>query len=268
MKKLIAMLLLVSSPLAFTQELHTFSNGEVADAEKINENFSALLARIDQLEQRIDATRIGLVAHWNFDSCDGTDQSGNGYDAEIFGTPTCVSGAVGAALALSETTPDYLLTSKDLKLSGDSFTLSGWIYIDEFVGDWECVISRQKTDGLGIADSYSLCINANGSVYFWFTDPGQRSVSCCAVSLGTWTHLAVVVDEGVGTVYLNNEQSTTFAINPIVGSDDLRVCLGCNDYTSRDVPDHNFNGNLDDVRVYNRALSQNEIASLFELGSF
>ena len=268
MKKLIAWSLAFWIFSASAQELHTFSNGEVADAEKINENFSALLARIDQLEQRIDATQIGLVAHWNFDSCDGTDESGNGYDAEIFGTPTCVTGAVGAALALNEAIPDYLLTSKDLKLSGDSFTLSSWIYIDEFVGDWECVITRQKTDGLGFDDSYSLCINANGSVYFWFSDPGQRSVSCCTVSPGNWIHLAVVVDEGAGTVYLNNEQSTTFAINPITGSDDLQVCLGCNDYTSREVPGHNFNGNLDDVRVYNRALSQNEIASLFELGSF
>ena len=42
MKKLIAILLLVSSPFVFTQELHTFSNGEVADAEKINQNFEAL----------------------------------------------------------------------------------------------------------------------------------------------------------------------------------------------------------------------------------
>jgi len=43
MKKLIAILLLVSSPFVVTQELHTFSNGEVADAEKINQNFQYVL---------------------------------------------------------------------------------------------------------------------------------------------------------------------------------------------------------------------------------
>ena len=42
MKKLTALLLLISSSLAFGQELHTFTNGEVADAEKINQNFERL----------------------------------------------------------------------------------------------------------------------------------------------------------------------------------------------------------------------------------
>lgn len=46
MKKLIAPLLLISSSFVFGQELHTFSNGEVADAEKINENFEALKSEI------------------------------------------------------------------------------------------------------------------------------------------------------------------------------------------------------------------------------
>ena len=39
MKKLFAALMMISSSLVSAQELHTFSNGEVADAEKINENF-------------------------------------------------------------------------------------------------------------------------------------------------------------------------------------------------------------------------------------
>lgn len=46
MKKLFASFLLISSTLASAQELHTFSNGEVADAEKINENFEALKSEI------------------------------------------------------------------------------------------------------------------------------------------------------------------------------------------------------------------------------
>ena len=46
MKKLFASFLLISSTLASAQELHTFSNGEVADADKINENFEALKSEI------------------------------------------------------------------------------------------------------------------------------------------------------------------------------------------------------------------------------
>ena len=271
MRYFLLSLLLIFPNLASAQELVEFENGQVADADMINENFSALLSRIDQLElwrDRFVAAQDGLIAHWNFDSCDGADRSRNGYDAEIFGNPACVSGVIGAALALNEATPDYLLTSKDLKLDGTSYTLTSWAYIDEFVGDWECVISRQKTDGLTALDAYSLCVRANGSVYFWLSDPNQRSVVCCNVSAEKWVHLAVVVDAGAGAIYLNGEQSKTFEAFPIESSDDIQVCLGCNDYTASEVPIHNFNGKLDDVRVYNRALSQTEIASLFELGSF
>jgi len=46
MKKLFASFLLISSSLVSAQELHTFSNGEVADADKINENFEALKSEI------------------------------------------------------------------------------------------------------------------------------------------------------------------------------------------------------------------------------
>lgn len=42
MKRLLVLLLLFFPGLVSAQELHTFSNGEVADAEKINENFEAL----------------------------------------------------------------------------------------------------------------------------------------------------------------------------------------------------------------------------------
>ena len=49
MKKLIVLILVMSSGSSFAQQLHTFSNGDVADAEKINDNFSALKETLDNL---------------------------------------------------------------------------------------------------------------------------------------------------------------------------------------------------------------------------
>lgn len=46
LKRLLVLLLLFFPSLASAQELHTFSNGEVADAKKINENFEALKSEI------------------------------------------------------------------------------------------------------------------------------------------------------------------------------------------------------------------------------
>lgn len=49
MKKWIAIILLTAAGSSFAQELHTFSNGDVADAEKINENFNTLKETVDNL---------------------------------------------------------------------------------------------------------------------------------------------------------------------------------------------------------------------------
>ena len=60
-------LLLVASfliaPLVSAQELHTFSNGGVADAEKINENFRLLLAEIEALQSRVEAIEVPPVGY-------------------------------------------------------------------------------------------------------------------------------------------------------------------------------------------------------------
>ena len=52
MKRLLLSLILFFPPALAAQELHTFSNGEVADAEKINENLNLLLKKIDALEEQ------------------------------------------------------------------------------------------------------------------------------------------------------------------------------------------------------------------------
>lgn len=53
MKRLLVLILLAFPALTSAQELHTFSNGEVADAEKINENLNLLLKKIDALEEQV-----------------------------------------------------------------------------------------------------------------------------------------------------------------------------------------------------------------------
>ena len=55
MKRLLLSLILFFPTALVAQELHTFSNGEVADAEKINENFEFLVKTIEALQSRIGA---------------------------------------------------------------------------------------------------------------------------------------------------------------------------------------------------------------------
>ena len=60
MRKLFLSLLMISSSLVSAQELHTFSNGEVADAEKINENFEQLNLRLESFESQLISEEINV----------------------------------------------------------------------------------------------------------------------------------------------------------------------------------------------------------------
>ncbi len=79
--------------------------------------------------------------------------------------------------------------------------------------------------------------------------------------VGSWTHIAVTMSANVGTLYVNGVSvaSSTFTLK----RSDLSLSaywLGKSAYVS---PDPNLNGVLDEVYVYNRALSGAEIAALF-----
>ena len=60
LRYLLLSLLLISSSIVFAQELHTFSNGEVADAEKINENFEQLNLRLESFESQLISEEINV----------------------------------------------------------------------------------------------------------------------------------------------------------------------------------------------------------------
>ena len=63
MKKLFASLLMILSSLVSAQELHTFSNGEVADAEKINENFTILQDGFNHASGRLTSVESRVVSN-------------------------------------------------------------------------------------------------------------------------------------------------------------------------------------------------------------
>jgi len=65
MRVIVAIVVVAVTQLASAQELHTFSNGEVADAEKINENFEAINAQVREAQTArslyINGNRVGVV---------------------------------------------------------------------------------------------------------------------------------------------------------------------------------------------------------------
>ena len=78
-----------------------------------------------------------------------------------------------------------------------------------------------------------------------------------AIPLGTWTHLATTYDGTTLRVYVNGVQVGSLAATGTIASSTGQVTIGGNS-----VWGEYFAGAVDDVRIYNRALSAAEITSL------
>ena len=196
----------------------------------------------------------GLVAAYAFDENIGTtvtDSSGLGNSGTVSNT-TWTTGHSGSALKFNGTSSWVTIApAASLNLS-TGMTLEAWVNPSTGSG-WRSVILKERSGGL----SYALYSSNGASRPGGWTDNGGNDyfvLGNAAVALNTWTHLAVTYDGTSLRFYTNGVLVNTEAGIPTIlqGSGSLRV-------GGDSIWGEYFRGVIDDVRVYNRALSVDEI---------
>jgi hypothetical protein len=229
----------------------------------------------------------GLVGLWSFDGKDvnwgtGTayDRSGSGNNGSLVNMSTSTSpaiGKIGQALKFDGST-NYISVSNSASLqplTGD-WSVGFWIYrLGTGAGDYPQVIgSRPWVAGLdkGWAVSYTtasglLCSHfADGTTGFDVNTSGA-SCSVNTVPLNSWQHWVAVFSRSTGKlVYYKNgaldtQNSPTFPSGTVNQTDNANIGREIGGANNR-----KLNARLDDVRVYNRALSATEVKALYNLG--
>lgn len=221
----------------------------------------------------------GLVGHWKLDETSGTsaaDSSGSALTGTMQGSMDAAADTVGGKLATAldfDGTNDRISlgTSNTLNLYND-FTVSAWINprdmgeSDGGIGyDIGTVFSRY-TNG---ASGYMLLISdysGGNRLGFYSEGTGDTIASNSgAITRNAWQHVAVVKQAASDTV--------TLYINGIVvgsGSNDVQSQTNAPAYIGAwpDAPGgvSTFDGAIDDLRVYNRALSAQEVSQLYHYG--
>jgi hypothetical protein len=198
------------------------------------------------------AAPTGLVAAYSFDDGAGSvlsDASGNGHDGTISGA-TWTNGHSGGALSFDGTSG-----SVDLGALGtfyqNGFTLEGWVKKQGtkkdvgLVGSWSGSGGPMLwVDHLG--GDYQLTLGTSG--LSGYLDSGRTPVA------GQWQYLSATFDGTTARFYVDGTEVANRAVSGSVGSSN-NWRLGA--YGS---PIGGFfDGLLDDVRVYNRALSAGEV---------
>ena len=194
----------------------------------------------------------GLVAAYAFDETSGSvlhDSSGNGHDGTISGA-TWTSGHDGGALSFNGSNASVDLGSLGTFYQS-GFTLEGWVQKQTSTKKDVGVLGSWSSSGGPmlwvdhLAGDYQLTLNSGLSSYL---DSGHTPIG------GQWQYLAATFDGSTARFYIDGVQVASRSVTSSVGSSN-NWRIGA--YGS--VAGGFFDGLIDNVRIYNRALSDTEV---------
>jgi hypothetical protein len=209
-----------------------------------------------------DAILNGLVGWWKFDEGSGTvayDSSGNGNDGNLTNGPTWTDGQIGGALSF-DGVDDYVTMGDRTGEARFHNSVSYWFRAYQF-NNAEMISKSSPAQGLEI-----LFYNGGLKFFLMTGDVSENKVisfSTGNLNLNQWYHVTAV-QFGQGGLpmhfYINGE---------LVGSDVTPETISDADklYVGRWNADGRlYNGLIDDVRTYDRALSAEEVQAIYNLG--
>ena len=222
--------------------------------------FSALVGIVLVLSPsaRVHASSSGLVASYSFNEGSGTtatDSSGNGNNGTISGATWTTAGKYGSALSFNGASSRVVISdSASLHLSS-GMTLEAWVSPKTAPTTWQDVIYKQNDIYfLEAGSSVSKNPPAVGATFSSHGDQFMAGLS--SLPAQTWTHLAATYDGATLLLYVNGAQVASRSMTDTLASSTNALQIGGDAAFGQ-----YFNGTIDEVRIYNRALAPAEIQS-------
>jgi len=209
-----------------------------------------------------DPTDPNLVGWWQLDDGSGdvaVDTSGKTVDAQLFGKPSWSVDGVDGGCLLFDGSDDYVFIDGQYKLP--MYTMAVW-FRDDTPGQRDIISAYAPTVLHGIL----LEVGADGRLRFLNRFPlgtggGNNVYSTASYSDGLWHHAAITKSLTEIALYVDGKEIGRMADTSVFGaSEAFGVALGCLD-NERGLA-RMFVGAMDDVRIYDRALSADEITAL------
>ncbi len=213
-----------------------------------------------------DDITSGLVADWEFNDGSGTsatDSTGNGNTGTLNGGSTWGVGKTSGGITFDGTGYVTVASPSLIPVGSSPYTLSAWIKTTGTNGQgiigWGDYGTQSATNAFRLA-SYGDCNGGNGLDNYWW---GNDVVGCAnnGTNLydGTWHHVVTEYDGNARQIYIDGTLVTFDNPIPINVTRDDNITIGATYLGNSE----NFNGTIDNVRVYNRALSDPQIAALY-----
>ena len=207
-------------------------------------------------DDNIDLTD-GLVAHYEFDG-DASDSSGNGNDGEEYGGVSYSNGVVGNALKITNEGDRVEIDNSELtRLDGNNKTISVFFEAQYLFTEYNQILD--KTAG----SDYALNVTSEGILRLSVHNGSEYELITTEVEFFQFYHATILRNGSSVALYLDGSLISEINVPDIrTTNNPLMIGAGGTPYGSG----YSFNGIIDDLRIYDRALSIEEIQALYELG--
>ncbi len=216
------------------------------------------------LDLRMDETgwtsTAGGVADDSGNNLHGTATTSNGALPSIVTGEICNGGSFSSG---------YVNVPYNAALNPTNATFSFWIY-PQSSGSFYPILAKYS----GSAYDYAAYIDSNGRLVFGWGSysffsaylPANRLTTSSAIPLNTWTHVAIVFNDTGNTqaIYLNGSStaaaSATNSASLTTSTNELRVgYLNAGGWIPLQ-----FNGRIDEVKIFNSVMTTSQIASIYD----
>ncbi len=207
-----------------------------------------------------------LILYMSFDTVNGKntiDHSKYENHGELKGAPKLVDGKFGKALELNGTSDWVEVPHHETLTVGKDVTVMAWIHTERHEGPnnqrWQGIIAKSNNPR-----SYSLYTEIPSKCMAFSVNSGT-SVCTGEVKLNTWQHVVAQVDGTTHRYWLNGKKAGEFGGKkpPPGKADTQNVMIGRTHEGRRE-----FLGMMDEVRIWNRALSEEEVIEQMGKGYF
>ena len=205
----------------------------------------------------------GLVLHHSYDEGEGSlaaDSSGNGHDGEI-SNPEWADGKFGKALKFGGEGSDVFVTVESTPvLNVNECTFMAWVNADHWNGTRQ-IVGKSVHGGCSGRTQYGL-FSEGGILKLRFeTESGRADITTDLPAVGEWVHVGFTNDGSTAKIYVDGEAVAEGAVPGTLNANDdpWRIGQDCERLN------YVFAGLIDEVRLWNRALSATDIAALKDL---
>jgi N-acetylneuraminic acid mutarotase len=219
------------------------------------------------------AVPSGLVSWWTANNT-GADVMGLN-NATLYNGTTYAAGEVGQAFSFDGSSTRVEVADSTSLAFAASLTIEGWIKLNSYPASGSSTAIVFRGDDRGGLDPYSLTIQSTGRMSFQVTNQNNSGTSITApIALGQFIHVAATLDDATGTMRLYENGAivaqTVTTVRPFGALDPTQnpgFGIGNANGTSPSSFNIPFDGLIDELSMYNRALTPGEVLGIFKAGS-